>query len=176
MQDIATTAAHEHIHFPTHITPISAHDCRDQVEGGVLRRASSVICTETAAPNGLEIGRAGISQGTPWDVAAAVGRVGDVDLEESVPEGETEGANIRPVCEAGIRLFSFCPKSQPVQLPANFIAELVVALRPRARIPQARMCVFTFRVIPTSGVPSTSSTVAARSSFRIQGKSQPEAS
>ena len=84
--------------------------------------------------------------------------------------------SVRPVHQSRIGLFSFRPESQPLQLASELIAKLVVALGPCARIAEAEGRMFAFRIIPTSGVPSTASTVAARSSFRIQGKSQPEAS
>ena len=61
-------------------------------------------------------------------------------------------------------------------MTAEFVAKLVVALGPCARIAEAEGRMFAFRVIPTSGVPSASSTVAARSSFQSQRKSELEAS
>ena len=67
-------------------------------------------------------------------------------------------------------------KSKPLQLTAKLIAKLVVSLSPRARVAEARGSMFTFRVIPTSGMPSAATTVAARPPLRVQGESQPEAS
>ena len=67
-------------------TTISAHHGRDQVEGGVWRRATTVIGTEAVAPNGFQEGGAAGSQSGPRDIHPAVGRVGDGDLEEGVPE------------------------------------------------------------------------------------------
>ena len=157
-------------------TTTSAHHGRDQVEGGVLRRAASVICTETVTPNSLEEGGAGGSQSGPRDILAAFGRVGDGDLEEGVPGREAEGANVRSVRKARIRLFGCRPKSKPLQLTAKLIAKLVVSLSPRARVAEARGGMFPFRVIPTSGMPSAATTVAARSPLRVKGESQPEAS
>ena len=157
-------------------TTISAHHGWDEVEGSVRRWASSVVITETVAPNGLEEGGAGASQSGPRNILAAFGRVGDGDLEEGVPERETKSTHVRPVHQSGIGLFGFRPEFQTLQLTAEFVAKLVVALGPCARIAEAEGRMFAFRVIPTSGVPSSSSTVAARSSFRIQRKSQTEAS
>ena len=60
------------------------------------------------------------------------------------------------------------PKIQPLQLTAQLIAKLVVAQGSRARIAEATGGMFTFRVIPTSGVPSAATAVAAWSPLRIQ--------
>ena len=149
-------------------TTIRAHHGWDQVEGSVRWRATCVIVTEAVALNGFEEGGAGASQSGPRDIRTAVGRVGDGDLEEGVPERETEGPNVRSVRKSRIRLFGCRPKSQPLQLTAELIAKLVVTLGPRARIAGARGSMFTFGVIPTSGVPSASTTVAAWSPLRIQ--------
>ena len=157
-------------------TTISAHHRRDQVEGGVLRRAACIVSTETDAPDSLDEGGAGCVQSAPRDITSAFGRVGDGDLEEGVPEREAEGANVRSVRKARIRLFGCRPKSKPLQLTAKLIAKLVVSLSPRARVAEARGSMFTFRVIPTSGMPSAATTVAARPPLRVQGESQPEAS
>ena len=157
-------------------TTISAHHGWDEVEGSVRRWASSVVVTETVAPNGFEEGGAGASQSGPRNILAAFGRVGDGDLEEGVPEREAEGANVRSVRKARIRLFGCRPKSKPLQLTAKLIAKLVVSLSPRTRVAEARGSMFTFRVIPTSGMPSAATTVAARSPLRVQGESQPKAS
>ena len=141
-----------------------------------MRRAACIVSTETDAPDSLDEGRAGCIQSAPRDITSAFGRVGDGDLEEGVPERETKSTHVRPVHQSRIGLFGFRPESEPLQLTAEFVAKLVVALGPGARIAEAEGRMFAFRIIPTSGVPSTSSTVAARSSFRIQGKSQSEAS
>ena len=148
-------------------TTISAHHGRDQVEGGVGRRATTVIGTEAVAPNGFQEGGAAGSQSGPRDIHPAFGRVGDGDLEEGVPERETERANVRSVHKSRIRLFSFRPEAQPPQLASELIAKLVVSLGPRARIAEARGGMFTFRVIPTSGVPSASTIVSAWSALRV---------
>ena len=100
--------------------------------------------------------------------------MGDGDLEEGVPEREAEGANVRSVRKARIRLFGCRPKSKPLQLTAELIAKLVVSLSTRARVAEARGSMFTFGIIPPSGVPSASTTVAAWSPLRIQGETQAE--
>ena len=93
---------------------------------------------------------------------------GDLELEEGIPEREAKGVNFQPMRESRIRLFSFRPEAQPPQLASELIAKLVVSLGPRARIAEARGGMFTFRVIPASGLPSAATAVAAWSALRIQ--------
>ena len=47
-----------------------------------------MVCAETIARDGLDVGGARVCQSGPWYIVAAIRRVqvGDVDLEESVPE------------------------------------------------------------------------------------------
>ena len=78
------------------------------------------------------------------------GRVGDADLEERVPKRKSKRAHVRP----GVGLFSRRPEPQPLQLPAKFVAEMVVASGAWSCVAEAGGGVLTFGVIPSAGMPS----------------------
>ena len=50
-------------------------------------------------------------------------RVGHMDFEEGVRQREPESAHITSVRQVGVGLFGLGPKTQPSELPLNFVPQ-----------------------------------------------------